>query len=304
MRLLGLDGCKDGAWVVAESDSEFCQIDFRIITDLKPILDAALNDEAVAVLDVPIGLSHEDRLCDKAARALLGPQGGSAVFRTPCREALCAMDYDSAKKINREHCGVAISRQSFGIAKRIKAVDDLITPAHQDRIREGHPEVAFAALNGACPLANRKSTAAGARERMALLRRVGVPDFDPNGVRERLGKSKVDLDDIIDAAAMLASARAVQSGAAITLPERDWKDERGLRMQMSFPSSTSNVVAQTETLQETAIRVRHLVNRVRRHAGLLSGSTRDWNVVGAALDMVQDTAWALETYLQDAETRR
>src|SRR5437870_12832668 len=51
-----------------------------------------------------------------------------------------------------------------------------------------------------------------------------------------------------------------------------------------------------QTLYDLARRVRDLVNRVRRHERLWRGAKRDWHVVTSGLDMVQDTAWALETY--------
>ena len=49
-------------------------------------------------------------------------------------------------------------------------------------------------------------------------------------------------------------------------------------------------------LHDVARRLRDLVNRVRRHDGLWRGPQRNWNVVTAGLDMLQDTGWALETY--------
>jgi hypothetical protein len=50
MRLLGLDGCKHHAWVVAESDSNFNSVQFYMLTDLKPLFDEPARGDAVAVL--------------------------------------------------------------------------------------------------------------------------------------------------------------------------------------------------------------------------------------------------------------
>ena len=44
-----------------------------------------------------------------------------------------------------------------------------------------------------------------------------------------------------------------------------------------------------------------LVNRVRRHERLWCGPKRDWHVVTSGLDLVQDTAWALETYAAEVD---
>ena len=56
-----------------------------------------------------------------------------------------------------------------------------------------------------------------------------------------------------------------------------------------------------QTLYDLAKRLRDLVNRVRRHERLWRGPTRDWHVVTSGLDMVQDTAWALETYAGEVD---
>jgi hypothetical protein len=43
MRLLGLDGCKQNAWVIAESHDSFSKIRFRIEPDLQPLFAQALR---------------------------------------------------------------------------------------------------------------------------------------------------------------------------------------------------------------------------------------------------------------------
>src|SRR5688572_16583899 len=213
MDLYGLDGCKRNSWVVAKSSDDLRSITFDLVDNIQPLFEAAASHKAVVVLDVPIGLSHEDRKCDKAARALLGRDGASRVFRPPCREALLASSYEQAKAINRQHCEVGISQQAYHIGGRIKTVDQIITPGHQDRVREGHPEVVFAMLNGALPLTHSKDSRQGVAERMALLA-AGVPVFDPIKERIRLGRGTVATDDIVDAAAMLLTAKHVANETA------------------------------------------------------------------------------------------
>jgi hypothetical protein len=56
-----------------------------------------------------------------------------------------------------------------------------------------------------------------------------------------------------------------------------------------------------QTLYDLARQVRDLVNRVRRHERLWRGPKRYWHVVTSGLDMLQDTAWALETYASEVE---
>ena len=107
-------------------------------------------------------------------------------------------------------------------------------------MKEGHPEVVFAVLNGAPPLKHGKDTAEGITERMALLAAAGVPSFDPAAERARLGRGDVSIDDIVDAAAMLLTAKHVVAGGADRLPNGDDEcDERGLALQMWTPPAQS-----------------------------------------------------------------
>jgi predicted RNase H-like nuclease len=131
--------------------------------------------------------------------------------------------------LNEQLTGVRISRQVFGIAKRIWQVNRLITPAHQGTIREGHPELSFALMNGCWPLLHHKTTTEGRQERRELLLAAGVPKFDTEEWRSRLPGTA--LDDIIDAAAMLWTAARVARRTAVRLPaEATRPDGRGLDM--------------------------------------------------------------------------
>jgi 8-oxo-dGTP diphosphatase len=244
MRLFGLDGCKQNAWVAAESDLDFREIRFRIEADLQRLFDQAFRGEAIAVLDVPIGLSDSPRECDVAARKLLGRRGGSAVFRPPCREALATATYEEALAVNRAHCHrIGVALEAFHIRERIKAVDDLMTPKHQQGIREGHPEVCFVVLNGGRPLPAGKKSAEGIAERLALLTAAGVPAFDPSSERIRLGRSRVEVDDVVDAAVMLVTARDVALGTGRSLAEGvEERDGRGLLMQMWAPAAAPQLM--------------------------------------------------------------
>jgi predicted RNase H-like nuclease len=73
----------------------------------------------------------------------------------------------------------------------------MMTAALQSNVREGHPEVTFARLNGNFVEWPKKSSE-GRRERLELLREHGV-SIDVDAERLRLGRGNVALDDIIDA---------------------------------------------------------------------------------------------------------
>jgi hypothetical protein len=56
------------------------------------------------------------------------------------------------------------------------------------------------------------------------------------------------------------------------------------------------------SLLATTRPLRDLVNEARRHNRLYRGPRRDWNVLTSALDTIEDTAWALKTYVEEVET--
>ncbi|HEY7064322.1 MAG TPA: DUF429 domain-containing protein [Chloroflexota bacterium] len=231
MRLIGVDGCKAG-WLTATLDGSGA-LAFAIERSFADLL-ATAGDDALVVIDVPIGLTErEPRACDVAARAYLRAPRNSSVFPAPRRALLSAITYAEACRLSREACDRAVSRQLFGILPKIREVDALMTPARQERVREAHPEVSFAALAGTgAGLVHAKKTAAGEAERLALLGRL-LPSFDPGAERLRLGCGNVARDDIVDAVACLATACRINRGEALVLPPGPVpRDARGLRMEI------------------------------------------------------------------------
>ena len=233
IRLAGIDGCRAG-WVVAAADTSLASMQFAVTTDLAPLFAEAATGRLLIAIDVPIGLPEAGpRACDRAARALLGFPRGSSVFPAPCRATLGAASYADACRLNAVACGRRVSHQTFNIISKIREVDALLGPGLQERVREAHPEVIFAALGGAGRgLVHGKKTALGEAERRRLLAD-HVPRFDPAAVRARLGVAGVSRDDVTDAVACLVAARRLLTGAALVLTGVDTPlDAHGLRMQI------------------------------------------------------------------------
>lgn len=90
--------------------------------------------------------------------------------------------------------------------------------------------VTLAVLDGDQPQEHHKRRAQGIADRLDVLRRAAVPPFDPRQERLRLGRSELEVDDIVDAAAMLATARRVANGLARSFPDSPEPDGRGLQM--------------------------------------------------------------------------
>lgn len=158
---------------------------------------------ALILIDVPIGLRDrgpEERPCDREARRLLGPERGSSVFRAPCRPAVYADSYREASEINQRLTGKRLPRQTWGIARKIREVDEFLTRDGEARsgIRETHPEVCFWALAGR-PMRNSKRSGPGFEERLEVLRSA-YPGADNRvgGVLSVCGRGQAARDDVLD----------------------------------------------------------------------------------------------------------
>jgi predicted RNase H-like nuclease len=232
--LIGIDSCRAG-WLLATSDASLRSLRFAITTDLRPVFASLESVDAQVAIDMPIGIPDNGaRSVDFAARALLGSPRASSVFPVPCRPTLAATTYAEACAINRRASvdGKAVSQQLFAMLSKMRAVDALMSPALQSRVRECHPEVCFAVLSGrGRGLEHSKKTPEGEAERTTLLSRF-LPPFQIGAIRATVGAG-ADRDDIVDALANVVTAHRIASGTATTLPRgRVPTDARGLRMEM------------------------------------------------------------------------
>jgi predicted RNase H-like nuclease len=219
MFIAGVDGCR-GGWVAFEVDLTAYATSVEVV-DLPAWLRERPPDLACIGIDIPIGLLNGSRACDKAARKLLGQPRGTSVFAAPCRAAVHAATYEEASAVNRQKTGRGLSQQAWGIAPKIKQVDDAITSDCLRWAFEVHPEVCFWALAGERPMAHGKKTKAGASERLDLLRPV-FPDIE-HFMQNR--PAKVGRDDLLDAAVAAWTAIRICKGEARSVcePERDAK---------------------------------------------------------------------------------
>ena len=228
VRLAGIDGCKRG-WVVVHwmADSRSAPI-----LDFTEDLDSFLvgSQIGLAVIDIPIGFSSgpQQRNVEAAMRKFL-PGKTSSVFNTPCRQALYEKDYVTASAVNRDVVKVGLSKQTHAIFPKMREIDGLVRRAGQSRLREGHPEVSFAAMNGNRPVVSRKKDSAGESERIALLEAVGIPAKYLLDIKRRLGVAR---DDVLDAAALIWTAGRLNAKGHLTFPPVPSRDLMGLEMSV------------------------------------------------------------------------
>ncbi|WP_274564731.1 DUF429 domain-containing protein [Streptomyces spiramyceticus] len=224
--VLGVDACTAG-WVAVElRDARFAGA--RLATDLRSLLreaeEARIGGGGVEVVavDMPLGLLDTGwRRADAEAAALLGRLRGS-VFRVPPSEVWQEEYYEDANRRCRELTGAGLSRQSWGLAVKLREANGCLADAGADRLFEVHPEVSFWALAGKTPLAHRKKSWAGQMARRSLLEAAGVVLPDELG-----DVGRVPPDDVLDAAAAAWSAQRIAQGRARPLPDPPQYDSRG-----------------------------------------------------------------------------
>jgi len=219
MFVAGVDGCRAG-WVAFKVEIPSLATSVELV-DVPKLLKSRPNDVLSLAIDIPIGLLDYSRACDKAARKLLGQPRGTSVFAAPCRAALAAASHAGASALNREKTTRGLSQQAWGIAPKIKQVDDSISSECQVWAFEVHPEVCFWALNQRRAMKHNKKTAEGAKERVVLLRRV-FPQIDRHLANR---PRRVGADDLLDAAAAAWTALRLHQRQAecVCSPEVDQK---------------------------------------------------------------------------------
>jgi len=199
--IIGVDGCRYGWLAISLNKHDvFSFSKHRTIDDL---FEKYSNADSY-LIDMPIGLSDKNhpRLVEKLARPFLKPNKTSTIFSVPCRSAVYAKNYQSAKEKNLKEEGKSISIQSWNITPKIKELNSFLKNNNTltDKIFEAHPELCFAKLNFGTPMFYKKNTPEGISERLTLLEGFfpKIKNIFEKG-REEFLKKDVKSDDIIDA---------------------------------------------------------------------------------------------------------
>lgn len=201
--VVGVDACPSG-WLATVIDGETVTVErhrtFRRLHDSYPAADRIL-------VDIPVGLpTDERRRCDASAKGLLGCRGGS-VFYAPSEPAIACAAYEDAKQAHREATGNGLMQQAYNLREKILEVRALVDGDYGGLVRESHPELCFAGLNGQ-PIAYPKSSAAGRELRLQCLQseldgaRALYDDAETRYLRK-----DVRRDDILDAMCLAAVGR-------------------------------------------------------------------------------------------------
>lgn len=220
----GVDGCK-GGWIMVRRGRDKAY-GVHLATRWQDLPRA----DMVAV-DMPIGLPDSGaRGCDRRAQAALGPRR-SSVFLWLRRGLLAFDDYPAANAWGKRVDGKGLAKQAWFLLPKIRELDACVTPRLQARIRECHPELAFATLTGA-PMKFPKRDPRGARARLRALVDAGFTEL-PRWLKS-LDRKLAKPDDLLDACVLCWQAERMARGEAKRFTSTPSRDARGLRMEIWY----------------------------------------------------------------------
>ena len=220
-RCIGVDGCR-GGWIAAVIDNGRLKIEKYTaicdITEKYPTFDEFL-------LDMPIGLpsNKTDTRPDDIARRLIAPRT-STIFPVPCKKAIYADAYDERIRENVLALGKSITPLTNAIIPKMREVDEFLCGhiQYKNKIKESHPEVCFAGLNGSVVM-SRKSTSEGLTERLQILRKY-LPQLSETEIKDNAREYRCNEDDVVDAICLAVVANLCKQGKTAIIPENPSED--------------------------------------------------------------------------------
>lgn len=229
---IGVDGCR-GGWIAAILDHGELRLErYESIDSLMaryPSFDTFLIDMAIGLRNNPDQVRP-----DQAAKQELGIKA-SSVFPIPSRAAVYEDDEEKQKNANIRTLGKSLAKQSTAIIPKIRELDEFlfIHPHYKNRIRESHPEVDFARLNGSIVM-TRKKEFTGICEREYILSEF-IEKKDLTGFYEKAKTLGCNQDDLVDAVCLAVTGALDAHGQCESIPEKPESDDRGLLMQLIVP---------------------------------------------------------------------
>lgn len=229
---IGMDGCK-GGWIAAILNHGNFRIDkFTTINDVVkeyPDFDEIIVD---MVIGLPSSIDHVRP--DTYARKII-KERASTIFPAPSRQAVYAKTVAEAYTENERALGKKFTPLTVGIIPKIREIDSFFqnNPQYKNIIKESHPEVCFARLNGRT-LLSKKSDIDGMEERINLLSQY-IPELSLNKLSALAKRMKCNVDDIVDSICLAVTANLVAQDSYEIIPEDPMMDETGILMQMIIP---------------------------------------------------------------------
>lgn len=231
---IGADGCR-GGWITAIYDHGDLRIEkYNTIDGIVkryPSFEEFLID---MVIGFPSGDAHIRP--DMAARSLI-PGRTSTIFPVPSRQAVYMNSESEQIEENKKALGKGLAKQSMALIPKMRELDSFFNtePQYKNVIKESHPEVCFARLNGSVVM-TKKSQFGGMNERVHILKKY-IPELDNDIILTKAKELKCNADDIVDAICLAVTANLNYQGKGETIPVEPMIDDNGLIMRMVIPET-------------------------------------------------------------------
>lgn len=230
---IGVDGCR-GGWIAAVFDHGELRIekypDIAQIISVYPRFDEFL-------IDMVIGLpsSNSDLRPDSEARKIIVPRT-STIFPVPSRQAVYRDTEADQIAANKEVLGKSLAKQTMALIPKMREIDMFLdeNQEYKNQIKESHPEVCFARLNGNVVM-SKKSQKDGLEERMKILSQY-LPELQIDKILAKSRECRCNADDIMDAICLAITGNLNLQGKGEAIPKNVQEDAKGLRMQMIIPA--------------------------------------------------------------------
>lgn len=229
---IGVDGCAGGWLLAALKQGKLSLKKYGSVNDIVrdyPDFDGFL-------IDMVIGLpgNKEQIRPDGFARKII-KERASTIFPAPCRQAIYATSKAEAYRQNEIILGKKFTPLTLGIMPKMYQLDSFLqaNPQYKNLIKESHPELCFARLNGKTVL-SRKTEFEGIMDRIKILSKY-LPELDFSEISSYAVRLKCEIDDILDAICLCVTANLASQGYYEVIPENPMYDDTGLLMQMIIP---------------------------------------------------------------------
>ena len=227
--LAGITPCPAG-WVIVPARLAGVTVvveEAMVVRSLQDVVDFRPNFDAAAI-NAPLGFNDEPdgmfRPCDEAARETIGWPRLVSVRPIPCRAALQATSKAAARELEPW-----LTNDDFRRFRWLREAEQIFQPFHQRNFFSAHPELTFVLLNEDRQLKTSPYHRDGVLERLTLIRDKlpGADDVILTAPPAGAGQLHV-----IQAAALLWTARRAMGRAISRLPlDPNW-DTSGLRMEL------------------------------------------------------------------------
>ena len=208
-----------GVTVIVEDPIVFRTL--QDVVDSRPAFDAAAINAPLGFNDTPAG---PQRPCDSEASDMIGWPRRVGVRNIPSRAALQATSKAEARALEPW-----LTKDDLRRFRWLREAEQTFQPFHQRNFFSANPDLCFVLLNEDRPLRTSPYHQDGVLERMALIRNKlpGVEDVilraPPNGAGQV---------HVMQAAALLWTARRAVGRAISRLPLDPTWDSAGLRMEL------------------------------------------------------------------------